>query len=359
MYDCSKEVIGYHDDEVTLPQSERDEMRDRRNANRDRLRAGLKKAAKPMPIEFKSQGSYAMKTMTQHPEKDYDIDDGVYFHAKDLVGPKGGETAALAARQMARDALDDGSFKTKPEVRKNCVRIYYDAGYHVDMPVYRRVVTTDLFGKEQIHHELASTDWKRSDARDVTAWFEDENNRQSPDTDNGRQLRRMSRLSKKFARSRSSWNDLVLSGFGITKLVTECYRSNAREDVALYETMKAIRDRLNLDLIVKHPVTPGDTITEGSEDPKAIFLRDKLSDALKWLEPASAADCTRETAMKCWNKGFGTTYFTDQLEKSEASQLNSVNSMGPTILKAGLLKEVGDTPAARAAVRKEGGGRYA
>jgi hypothetical protein len=123
--------------------------------------------------------------------------------------------------------------------------------------------------------------------------------------------------------------------------------------------MKAIRDRLNLDLIVKHPVTPGDTITEGSEDPKAIFLRDKLSDALKWLEPASAADCTRETAMKCWNKGFGTTYFTDQLEKSEASQLNSVNSMGPTILKAGLLKEVGDTPAARAAVRKEGGGRYA
>ena len=56
MYDCSKEVIGYHDDEVTLPQSERDEMRDRRNANRDRLRAGLKKAAKPMPTSAASTG---------------------------------------------------------------------------------------------------------------------------------------------------------------------------------------------------------------------------------------------------------------------------------------------------------------
>ncbi len=359
MYDCSKEVLGYHDDEVTLPQSERDEMRDRRNANRDRLKAGLKKAEKPKPLEFKSQGSYAMKTMTQHPEKDYDIDDGVYFDAKDLVGPKGGETTALGARQMVRDALDDGSFNTKPEVRNNCVRIYYDAGYHVDMPVYRRVVTTDLFGKEQVHHELASTDWKRSDARDVTAWFEDENNRQSPNSENGRQLRRITRLNKKFARSRSSWNDLALSGFGITKLVTECYRSDPREDTALYETMKAIRDRLNVNLIVKHPVTPGDTITEGPDDPKAKFLRDKLSDALKWLEPVNAADCTRETAMKCWGKVFSTKYFTDQIEECEAKQSNSVNSMGPTILTAGLLKEKGDTPEVRAAVRKEGGGRYA
>jgi len=158
--------------------------------------------------------------------------------------------SAVEARQMVRDAPDDGSFKTPPEARTNCVRVTYDTGYHVDIPV-RRVVTVNEAGKEEIHHELASADWKRSDAREVAKWFEDENDRQSPDSENGRQLRRVTREMKKFARSRSSWRDRVLSGFGITKLVTECFRPNAeREDKALHNTMKAIRDRLNLDLVV-------------------------------------------------------------------------------------------------------------
>jgi hypothetical protein len=59
-----------------------------------------------------------MKTMVQHPDKDYDIDDGVYFDKEVLVGERGAEMSALQARQMVRNAIDDGSFKTPPEVRK-------------------------------------------------------------------------------------------------------------------------------------------------------------------------------------------------------------------------------------------------
>src|SRR5206468_4342098 len=125
MFNCSDDVIAHHGDEVTLPQVERTAMRDRRDANRDRLKKGLKEANKPAPLEFVSQGSYAMKTMTQHPQKDYDIDDGVYFDKAVLVGERGAEMSALQARQMVRDAIDYGSFKTAPEVRANCVRVYY------------------------------------------------------------------------------------------------------------------------------------------------------------------------------------------------------------------------------------------
>src|ERR1700676_4972021 len=121
MFDCADAVLAYHDDRVTLPQTERTQMRDRRDANRERLKRGLKDAMKPAPREFWSQGSYSMKTMTQHPAKDYDIDDGVYFNKDALVGYRGAEMSALQVRQMVRDALDDGSFKTPPEVRKNCV----------------------------------------------------------------------------------------------------------------------------------------------------------------------------------------------------------------------------------------------
>lgn len=356
MHNCSDDVLGYHDDEVTLPQAERSEMRDRRNANRDRLKAGLKKAGKPMPLEFRSQGSYAMKTMTQHPDRDYDIDDGVYFAKEDLVGPRGGEMTALEARQMVRDALDDGSFKVAPAVLKNCVRVYYDAGYHVDIPVYRRVVSEDILGNETVHYELASTDWKRSDARDVTSWFESENNLQSPDNSNGRQLRRICREIKMFARSRASWGDSILGGFAITKLITECYRKNGgREDSALYDTMKAVRDRLSVNLTVVHPVTPNDTITKEPNDPKAKFLRDKLSEALEWLKPLFDSQCTREAALKCWDKVFATTYFAERLTKDDESQSQSKSS----VLSFGILRELGDSPEAREAIQKRGGGRYA
>ena len=210
-----------------------------------------------MPREFASQGSYAMKTMTQDENKDYDIDDGVYFDRTAIVGERGADMTALQARHMVRDGLDDRSFNTPPEVRKNCVRVHYEEGYHVDVPVYRRVITVDVFGKGREHYELASSDWKRSDARDVSKWFDDENMKQSPDTTNGRQLRRVVREIKRYARSRASWSGRILSGFGITKLVTECFQRDAnREDRALYNTMQAIRDRLTLSLVIEHPVRP-------------------------------------------------------------------------------------------------------
>lgn len=333
MYNCANDVLAYHDSEVTLPQAERTNMRGRRDANRERLKKGLKDKGKPAPREFASQGSYAMKTMTQNPAKDYDIDDGVYFDKAVLIGERGAEMTALQTRQMVRDALDDGSFKTPPEVHKNCVRVFYLAGYCVDLPVYRRVTTKDIFGNESYHHELASSDWKRSDARDVSKWFEDENTKQSEDTVNGRQLRRLVREIKKYARSRESWSSQILSGFGITKLVTECFKGDIwREDRALYDTMKAIRDRLNWNLVIEHPITPNETITNGTDDPRARFLRARLTDAIDTLDPLFEHDCTRTKALKCWDKAYATTFFSDRDEsKSEKkSALLKVASVTPS-----------------------------
>ncbi|HYD53551.1 MAG TPA: hypothetical protein VEA99_13030 [Gemmatimonadaceae bacterium] len=232
----------------------------------------------------------------------------------------------------------------------------YNAGYHVDLPVYRRVVAESVFpfGEPEEHYELASADWKRSDARNVTEWFEKVNEEKSPDKDNGRQLRRIVRMLKKYARSRSSWENAILSGFGITVLVAECFRGDAaREDVAMYETLKAIKNRLDWNLEVKHPVTPGDTITKGSDDAKARFLRERLKDALGWLKPLLAEDCTRKDAMKCWDSFFSTDFFSRRYE-AEAR-----GDPGGSVLTAGLVKADGSSPEAQAAVRKEGGGRYA
>lgn len=321
MFNCSKEVLKFHNDKVSLPQDERDEMRDRRNSNRTRLRDGLKTHEKPKVREFHSQGSYSMKTMTQHPAKDYDIDDGVYFDKSDLKNADETNMSPAQAKEMVRNAVDDGSFKTKPKVKTNCVRVQYEAGYHVDLPVYRKVTAKDVLGNEEVFYELASSEWKRSDAREVTGWFDGKNKEQSPDATNGRQLRRMTRETKKFARSRANWIDNIACGFMITKLVTECYVANEdREDIALYETMKAIRDRLELDLEVKHPVTPDDYITSGPDDSSAKFLKDKLSDAISWLAVLFETDCTAKKALAAWDKVFNTNYFTNCLEDEEGTK---------------------------------------
>jgi len=356
MFDCSDDVLAYHDEEVNLPESDRSDMRDRRDVNRDRLKKGLKKSNKPAYRQCKSQGSYAMRLMVQSGDKDYDIDDGVYFNKEDLVGANGGEMTALEARKMVRDAVDDGKFKAAPEVRPKCVRVLYDEGYHVDLPVYRRVVEKNAAGKEVVHYELASSEWQRSDARDVTDWFDGECEKLNPDKTAGGQVRRITREIKKYARSRASWKGKILSGFGITKLVTECFGSNAdREDKALRDTITAIRDRLNGNLVVKHPVTPNDTITKGSDDARAKLLRDNLSGALKKLEPLDKSDCSRKEALKCWDAVFSTTFFSDRLADDDEAASAHV----PAPFSSGLLKSGATTGIGRAAVNKQGGGRYA
>ncbi len=67
-----------------------------------------------------------MKTMVRDPDNDYDIDEGVYFRREDLLGDRGAEMTPLQARQMVRDAVDDGKFKRAPEVRSNCMLVFYD-----------------------------------------------------------------------------------------------------------------------------------------------------------------------------------------------------------------------------------------
>ena len=348
MFDCSADVRAFHDQEVTLPGSEQEQMRDRRNSNRDRLKQNLEKDEKPKPYEFVSQGSYRMKTMLRDDHNDYDIDDGAYFHKGALVGDRGAEMSSLDARRMVRDAMDYGGFKTPPEVKNNCVRVHYSAGYHVDIPVYRRVVDEET---NEVYFELASSSgWQRSDARDVTGWYEETRSSTSDQI----QFRRLNRHLKKYAKSRESWKSRNLSGFGITVLLAEKHvLVMDREDLALYRTIEAIKIRLDSDTVIDHPVTPNETITSGDPDAKATFFRERLGEALNALAPLFEGDCDREKALKCWDKMFNTTFFS---ERYEAESQAKSTAAAPAVKSSSLRRS---TVAAGAAVSTTGGGRYA
>jgi cyclic GMP-AMP synthase DncV-like protein len=313
MYDCSTEILGYHDERVRLPQQAQEMLRSHRNANRERVVSGLEKNSKPAPTRFVIQGSYAMKTINQQPANDYDIDDGIVFSYEALKGPQGCDLSALGAREMVCEALQDPSFKRQPEVRTKCVRIYYSEGHNVDMPVYREIV--DDFGATRF--ELAGPDWLPSDPEGVTQWFNEAVIAKSPDESNGRQMRRVVRLLKNFAKSRPSWK--MPTGFVLSVLVDERYRSSSRDDQALYDTIASIHQRLAWNRLVRHPVVEEYLIAD-ENDPCILELRTRLGWALEKLEVLHSVGCTRLKALKAWKEVFNTDYFDRDIEEEQEKE---------------------------------------
>jgi len=343
MFDCSSQMTKFHNKKVSLGLEERKIMKSRRDANRKRLKSGLEYNSSPLHYGCHTQGSYAMKTMIQDDNNDYDIDDGIYFKKEVLLGPKGAELSALQVRQMVCDALSSkGNFKTPPKVLKNCVRVYYNEGHHVDLPSYRTIEEKNFWtGETDIYHELASSSWKNSDPREVTLWFKSVNNELSPDStsSNGGQFRRIVRLLKLFSKSRPSWKSNTASGFMITKLAQECFHpSIGHDDVSFKRTIENIIDRLTYSEEIEHPVIDGIKLTN-DKDGRPAFFRNKLEENVKHLQILNNDECTFDDAMKAWDKLFNITWFSEQDSGNKASQSSPV--------------------VPNRAVRKQGGGRYA
>ena len=310
VFDCSEEIDKLHDEEVTLGESERREMRERRNNGRTRLRKGLEENEHAWPKMICSQGSYQMRTMVQDADSDYDIDDGVYFRPAHLRDANGVDLSPRAARQRVCDALSrDQRFANPAEVHDNCVRQEYQAGYHIDMPVYRIRVDNQGTSKESEVYELASSDaWQVSDARAVTRWFRDAVSEiNGEEGDDGSQMQRLVRLTKAFARSRTEWKDATTSGIAITKLIVDAFVPYAdRDDQALLEAWKLIEARLKQSTAIDHPINPAPLAQTGNA--KVRFFQEKLTAALATLKVLEESDCTRNEARSAWDEVFNTTY---------------------------------------------------
>jgi hypothetical protein len=329
--DCHKEMKGFHGARVTLSKPDQDEMRGRRDSGRTRLKNGLASDGHPGPNEIAAQGSYAMRTMVQDAECDYDIDDGVYFNSADLTKGDGTPLTPREARQRVRDALKDDRLASPAQVKTNCVRQNYSAGYHIDLPVYRVVRTKNVFGTEVEHFELASGDtWRKQDARAVTRWYNDAigDELKSGEVDTS-QKRRITKLTKKMARSRSSWKAKTTSGICMSKLVidhTVCVAD--RDDDALRETWKAIKAALDKALQIAHPVDAGSNLAE-HDDEAVAFFRDCLADVLKKLEVLDKEDCSKRDALAAWDSVFNDDYFRAQAPAGAAKSTSTGSLLRP------------------------------
>ena len=329
MFDLHNTLNEFYADHVQLDSDETKKLKDYRDINLGRLKSGLDKLGEEHDTiyahyqYYRNQGSYAMYTINQHPDNEYDIDIAIVFKKDDLPN------SALGARQRIADAFKKvaGNFSQDPEARPNAVTVWYAEGYHIDFAVYRTHET--LFSGTIIEH--AGPEWTERDPMEVTNWFNNAVNLSSPLKEYGatvkkHQMRRIVRLLKVFAKSRSSWS--LPGGLIISVLVVKCYQpDNHRDDAALYNTMVAIRNRLCLSTTVWSPVNISEPLTNKEKYKKQVErFRDKLDFAITKLAPVFKDDCTKDEAMSAWDKVFNHPFWSDAVEEElETEDHSGVN----------------------------------
>ncbi len=314
MYSVHDKIFTFYDKHVRLDSDTQSRLAEYRDINLERLDDGLEELGYATPIRTYDQGSYAMSTMVQHEDNDYDIDRAVIFDRDDLPA------SPLKARQRVLEGIQQAevNFKEPPEARTNAVTIWYADGHHIDLAVYR--CYEDESGNEVIEH--AGVEWTRRNPTEITDWFVGEVARQSPSHEAGAtvkdgQMRRIVQLLKMFAKVHPSWN--LPGGLLISALVAECYQPDStRDDVALYNTMSSIRTRLQGNTEVVNPVDPSYFLTDKDEHVNELVrFEEKLGKALEWLQPHCNCECDNLTAYKVWAKVYDHTYWNTLIEGEE------------------------------------------
>lgn len=335
MYDYNEEIKSYESDCVNLPKEIKDKLREHRDANRDRLKANRPDSIRLCDSHFVPQGSMAINTTIQHPENDYDIDDGAWFYADDLVDESDEEMTAREVQEMVRDALQDDRFNKKPKICGNCVRVYYAEGHHVDVPCYKLCNAGEA---NETQYLAGENGWIKSDPTQINRWFtkrvEDLNSLREGA---GSQLRKMVRLMKRFARSRKDWD--MPNGLKLTMLTEECLpTSYERQDQCFYYLLVNLKARLALSLEVENRAQeyPRDKLTKSNQDSNMVELRTHVGEAIEKLGVLFSNNCTSSQAKDAWEWVFQSDGYFDAYSKDSEKAHSLFEKRA--LLNAGLAK---------------------
>lgn len=279
MADCDT-LFKEFDETIKLGSSYKDDLRGSRADLRKKVRARLRE--ENYEVSFHEQGSLAMSSIIKPKDDDYDVDDGIY-----LAREEEPEDSIETLHRWVAEAAEDHT-SIPPADRNPCVRVFFKAGYHVDLVIYYK----PEFDHSKLAHKRDG--WIVSAPKEFMDWFDDRT-RERP------QLKRLVRYFK-------AWADNLRSemprGLLFTILATNHYRADERDDVAFLETMRSIHDTLRISFTCHRPTTPQEDLFDGySETRKAYFL-DRL-DAFIASGDAAIEEPNQKEACKKWKRHFG------------------------------------------------------
>jgi hypothetical protein len=231
-------------------------------------------------LRFQSQGSFVMDTIINPISNDYDLDDGVYF-----LGELNREQrpAVKYFHEFVYNAVKtDNPYVYDVKDKVTCVRALYKEGYryllheqekqfehgfHVDMPIYY----SNVIKCPDLAH--LKVNWTISDPVEFIDWFERKmqsnfnplflyeratyvqayNKWREDIYREDKQLRRIVRYLK-------AWCDFIDDdmpcGIVLTILGANNYVLRNTDDVALRDTLIAMKNSLNAEFVCRRPTTP-------------------------------------------------------------------------------------------------------
>jgi hypothetical protein len=261
-------VFSEYNKIIRLSDTKRNELILVRNNLRQRIQRRHEQFAgiiKPYDdLEFQSQGSFVMDTIITPVHEDYDLDDGIYFIGK---RPRNNRPSPEAFHRMIVAAIGDKYDHVEKVIDKTtCVRVIYESGFHIDLPIYYagNKECPDLAHKEE--------GWILSNPVEFIAWFEeiarsgfdkaflyeakmfDRYERWLTD------IRKKDVQIRRIVRYLKSWGDLrretMPCGLIMTILATNNYYEHDRDDIALKETLVLIEAALKKSFRCERPTTP-------------------------------------------------------------------------------------------------------
>jgi len=303
MADLHKEFTTFHS-KIALTSRKKEYLRKSRDATRDRTRKYFRDDLKVALPKFHGQGSYAMGTIINPLNGEFDIDDGVYLQHLDKNDDSKWPTPETVHQWLV--SATDGHTKEKPINKRTCVRAQYAGQYHVDLPIYARYYGDFLLA------EKGTKGWHPSDPKALTEWFI-ENVKQ-----HGEQLRRIVRYLKAWADFQSGRRGKMTNGLILTVLATRHFKSNEKDDVSFAGAVYSISNTLNFVSSVYNPVDNNEDLTSRLTDAQKARFQEAVSDLDSDAEIAVAAN-DREQASKLWRGQFGDRFPAGQ-KKNGAKQ---------------------------------------
>lgn len=289
MANLHREFGAFHD-QIALSFAKKAVLRIARNAIRGRIRKYFRDELGVDIPKFRCQGASAIGTSINPLSGEYDIDDGVYLQHLDKNDCSRWLTPETA-HQWVIDAAD-GNPEEKPVNKKTCVRVTYSGQYHVDLPIY-----AELNGKFYLA-ECGAWGWHRSDPLALTEWFI------SAVKCNGEQLRRVVRYMKAWADFQSCRRGKMPNGLILSICAVRNFIANARDDIAMAETLRAIQRDTELFVYVLNPVDLFEELTAGFTKAQKIRFQEAIASAVLDAEEAIQGDNPKKAA-DLWRKQFG------------------------------------------------------
>ena len=301
--------------EISLSTDKQNNLRKGRDALRSKIKTWFTDHDKQQPT-FCWQGSFAMKT-TVNPinGNEYDLDDGVYLSGYSDINQDSWPSPSTV-HSWIKCAVD-GHTQKSPVDNDTCVRVVYEAGYHIDYPIY-------IMQDDVAHLANKTKGWIVSDPKAFKDWFI------KKVQDNDEQLRRV----VKYMKAWKEYKEVPLKGIEITILAANNFEIyEGRDEKSLRDTLSKIISTLNENFTCVKPVSPGEDLFDGISETKKnkilnglTELKEALDKAIEEDDPAIASDYMIDMFGERFPKG-------ESPKKSDETTASFIRTSSPGVLR--------------------------